>query len=563
MSDSNQTKKSSRFMRILPTLVISILVGFIWFLLLYGFDYLKFTNVDWIYLSGGDVFQHQIGWEWFRQEPWRFPIGRIEGYGYPFGTFISYTDSIPLLAIPIKLLGDILPQNFQYLGLWELISLIGQMLFGLLILGEFTPSYFKKIPGSSLLILSPILLYRAFEHNSLTAQWILLAGIWLVLLAYRGKLWRWAWVLLFASAILVQLYFVAMLTPLWLVSLFFQYKREKKIKMLVVDLLITPAVMLVIVYSIGLFSLSVGNLLAAGLGYFSWNLNGLFNPLKYSAILHALPLGVEGQYEGFSYLGLGNLLILPIALFLFFKKDRSTRRLSFFLPFVLISIAFILFALSNKAFLNTQPLWDFQLPKYVEILFSLFRATGRFIWPVFYFLALFGLISVIRNTRYAAIIIFLALILQFVDIRPLYVSKQYNSFQEYQSPLQAEFWQAAAENNQHVFLIPASKAHAIYEPFALFARQNQMTLNWGYFSRTDLNGIRILGEKVWEELQAGQSDTNTIYVFWGSDWEKLAQDELSDQMLICKLDGFTVAISEENNLVQTDFDLAQSCTKPK
>jgi len=559
---SPKIKLSRRLLQFLPTLLFSVLAGFIWFLLLYGFDTLKFTNLDWIYLSGGDLFQHQIGWEWFRQEPWRFPVGRIEGYGYPFGTFISYTDSIPLLAIPSKLFSAILPQNFQYLGFWELLSLIGQMLFGMLILGEFTPSHFKKIPGASLLVLSPILLSRAFEHNSLTAQWILLAGIWLVLLEYRGKLQRWAWVLLFAASLLVQLYFVAMLAPLWLISLYFRYRREKIFKRLIPDLLFPPAMVLLIGYSIGLFSLSVGNLLAAGLGYFSWNLNGFFNPLKFSAVLNPLPLGVEGQYEGFSYLGLGNFFILPVAFYLFLKKDQAARKVVFFLPFVFISVLLILYALSNKAFLNAQPLWDFEFPKYFQILFSLFRATGRSIWPVFYFLALFGLISVIRNTRYAAVLIILAMLLQFIDIRPLYASKQYNSSLEYQTPLQAEFWQAAVENNQHVFLMPASKAHAIYEPFALFARQNQLTLNWGYFSRADLNAIRMLGEQVWEELQAGQSDSETIYVFWGSDWEKLAQDELAEQMLICELDGYTVALSEENKLLQSDFDLEQFCTLP-
>ncbi len=562
MSISPQTRISSRFLRFLPTLLIGILVGVIWFLILYGFNYLKFTNVDWIYHSGGDVFQHQIGWEWFRQEPWRFPIGRIEAYGYPFGTFISYTDSIPLLAIPIKLLSAWLPENFQFLGLWELISLIGQMVLGMLILGEFTPSLFKKVPGASLLVLSPILIFRAFEHNSLTAHWILLAGIWFVLLEYRGKMWRWGWVLLFAAAVLVQLYFAAMLAPLWLISLYFRYRREKNLKLLAVDLLVPPSVILVIGYSIGLFSLSVGNLLAAGLGYFSWNLNGLFNPLKFSAIFNALPLGAEGQYEGFSYLGVGNLLLIPIALILFLKKDHLTRRLYYFLPFVIISILLILFSLSNKAFVNAQPLWNFDYPKYVQIVFSLFRATGRFIWPVFYFIVLFGLISVIRNTRLSVLIITLALILQFIDLQPLFAEKRYNTFSLYQSPLQSEFWQEAAETNRHVFIIPASKAHAIYEPLALYARQNQLTVNWGYFSRADLNAIRIHGEQVWEELKAGHSDRETIYVFWGSDWETLAQDELTDQMLICKLDGYTMALSGENKLVQTNLDLAQYCTLP-
>jgi hypothetical protein len=210
--------------------------------------------------------------------------------------------------------------------------------------------------------------------------------------------------------------------------------------------------------------------------------------------------------------------------------------------------------------LNALPLWDFQFPKYVQILFSLFRATGRFVWPVFYFLVLFGLISAVRHTRYATIIITLALLLQFIDIQPLVESKHYQDFPEYKTPLRSEFWQVAAKNNQHIFLIPAAKAHAIYEPFALLARQNHLTLNWGYFSRANLGAIKALGEQVWQELKAGQPDKDTLYVFWGSDSEKLAQGELAGKMLLCKLDGYTVALAEDNHLVQTDFDLERYCT---
>lgn len=154
-----QRKFSPRFLQFLLILSISILCGLVWFLLFYGRYSLRFSNVDWIYLAGSDVFQHQIGWEWFRQEPWHFPIGRIDAYGYPFGTFVSYTDSIPLLAIPLKMLSPLLNHNFQFLGFWELISVIGQMFFGMKIIGEFTTSYPKRILGASVLVLSPILMY--------------------------------------------------------------------------------------------------------------------------------------------------------------------------------------------------------------------------------------------------------------------------------------------------------------------------------------------------------------------------------------------------------------------
>src|SRR4030042_1527698 len=136
-------KLSPSFLQFLLNLPISFLCGSAFFLLFYGRYPLYITNVNWIYASGLDVFQHQIGWEWFRQAPWHFPLGRIDAYGYPLGTTISYMDSIPLLAIPLKLLSPLLTQNFQYQGIWVLASLLGQMLIGMLFSVLFTISYFN------------------------------------------------------------------------------------------------------------------------------------------------------------------------------------------------------------------------------------------------------------------------------------------------------------------------------------------------------------------------------------------------------------------------------------
>ena len=559
-----QYKLSPNFLRFLLNLSISILFGSTWFLLLYGHFPLHFSHVDWIYRLGGDIFQHQLGWEWFRQEPWSFPLGRIEAYGYPFGTYVTYMDSIPLLAIPFKLLSPLLKQNFQYLGLWELASVIGQMLMGILILQEYTQSYPQKILGASLLVLSPPMIFRAFSHDSLTAQWILLAGFLFIILEYRHKLWRGAWLALFAVAMLVHLYFVAMLLPLWIISLYFRYCREKKGWALIVDILIVISLLLIVGYSIGLFSLHINNLQEDDFGFYSWNLNGFLNPIQNSStFFKELALGTGGQYEGFSYLGLGNLFILPIALIMFFYKDYSHRKLYFLLPFVFIAILFIFIALSNKAFLNAAPIWNIPLPKFTANLFSIFRSSGRFIWPVFYFLVLFGLISLVRNIRYPILVLILALLLQLIDIQPFYVSKRINGFNQYQPNLQSEFWQNAAKTNQHIILIPATwPLSTIYEPIALYARQNKLTLNWGYFSRAQYDAIAKYAEGVWEDLKVGRADKETIYIFWDSDGERLAQEYLSDHMLICQIDGFSVVFSVDNKLTQINLDLSRYCVLP-
>jgi len=134
---------------------------------------------------------------------------------------------------------------------------------------------------------------------------------------------------------------------------------------------------------------------------------------------------------------------------------------------------------------------------------------------VFYFLVLFGLISLVRNIRYPILVLILALLLQLIDIQPLYVSKRINGLNQYQPNLQSEFWQNAAKTNQHIILIPATwPLSTIYEPIALYARQNKLTLNWGYFSRAQYNAIAKYAEGVWEDLKVGRADKER-YTYFG------------------------------------------------
>jgi hypothetical protein len=556
-------KLSPQLLRFLLVLCISILFGSVWFLILYNRFPLYFTHINWIYASGADVLKTQLGWEWFRQEPWSFPLGRIESYGYPFGTYLAYMDSIPLMAILLKLFSPWLGGHFQYLGVWELASIIGQMFASVMLLNQFTRSYLQKILGASLLVLSPPMISRVFLHDSFTAHWIILAAIWFIILEYRSRLWRGAWVILFALAMLIQLYFVAMLLPLWAISLYFRYAREKRPWLVVTDILIVIGLIILLGYCSGLFSLEPDNLVEEGFGLYSWNLNGFVNPNSFSNFLKQMPVGSSKLFEGFSYLGLGNLLILPTAIFLFFHKDCSRRRLFFFTPFGLVSILFGIYALSQKAYLGAYPLWDIHLPDSLYTLCSFFRTSARFIWPVFYFIVLFGIISILRNFRYPTLILLSALILQYIDIQPLIITKKINGLAEYHSKLQAEFWQQAAIYNRHIFLLPASyAASSYYEPFALYARENQMTLNWGYLSRGKYAAIENYGESVWEELKVGQIDPQSLYILWNSAWIGFARQNLSDQIIICTVDGYTVILSTDNLLSRSYSGLTDYCTIP-
>jgi hypothetical protein len=365
---------------------------------------------------------------------------------------------------------------------------------------------------------------------------------------------------------LIHLYFVAMLLPLWAISLWLHYRREKKVRFLLIELMIVVSMLGLTAYGLGMFQLSSADLSGGDFGSYSWNLNGFINPFGNASIfVHELPLNATNLHEGFSYLGLGNLLILPIAILLFFKKENIQGKLHFFIPIGLICLFFCLFALSNKAYFNAWPVWEIPLPEFLVKPFSAFRSSGRFIWPVFYFTAAFGIISILRHFPTASVEYFLlfVLFLQVADLQPLMTPRIITEPDQYQSPLQAKFWKDAAEANDHLVLIPTDAVPKNEgQLMALFARQNHLTFNWGYFARGPFLEIEEYANGIFDGLMAGKADAGTIYLFWEPEKKELARKQLSSSMLLCDVDGYLAAFSLDNSITRADIDLAQTCKAP-
>lgn len=540
---------------------ISALLGLAWYLLLYGRYGLYVTHVGWIYNAGGDMLQHQLGWEWFRNAEWRFPLGAVDRLGYPFGTSVTYMDSIPLMALAFKLLAPWLETPFQYFGLWELLSVVLQVLAGLLIAREFTRSLGVMLLCASMLVLSTPMIFRAFYHSSLSAHWIVLAGIWLALRAYCGRPLRWAWPALFGIAMLVHLYFVPMLLPLWLISLVFRGRARREPRwLLALDLLASPAAVLLSGYLTGAFALGYRALAISGYGLFSWNLNGFINSLDFaSAFARGAPV-VAGQYEGISYLGVGNMLLVAVALYLFPQREQPRRRLALLLPFAAAAAVYLLFAISHKAYWGLQPVWDVPLADGLYRFLCLFRSSGRFIWPVYYLVVLFGLLTVARNLRYPVLVLGFALLLQVLDLQPLYAAKKMEGFSTYPNALQGDFWEKAAEANQYITVIPAGKVKGFAgDPLAIFAAQHDKVLNYTYSARSDLDAIRAYTDDIAQRLLQGQADWDMLYVFASQEWIERARKDLPANLRLCEVDGYTLAFSRENRLEHAGLDLGQYC----
>jgi hypothetical protein len=154
---------------------------------LFGYATLNPANVAW--MMQGDPAQHYLGWQFFRCEPWQWPLGRINSYGYPAGTTIVFSDAIPLLALAFKPFNALLGSEFQYFGLWILSCYLLTGLFAQRLMGWFTPHPWLRMLGACLFILSPPMLMRGYGHEALMAHWLLLAAMHGFLAAWSPRKW--------------------------------------------------------------------------------------------------------------------------------------------------------------------------------------------------------------------------------------------------------------------------------------------------------------------------------------------------------------------------------------
>ena len=124
------------------TCLLSLILGAIIFIAIYGYSILNPFNVDWIKNWGSDLEQHYIGWLFFKSAQFKFPLGMFDTLSYPNNVSTIFTDSIPIVAITCKAIIKIF--NFQgeiqYFGLYGLLCFMLQSFFGMLIGKKITKS---------------------------------------------------------------------------------------------------------------------------------------------------------------------------------------------------------------------------------------------------------------------------------------------------------------------------------------------------------------------------------------------------------------------------------------
>ena len=166
----------------IPAVFISgAFAGIILFILIYGLKIVNPCYDAWIFNTGDrDIMQHYLGWCHFRTSPWHRHIGLIDSLSYPVSMSVVWTDSVPMFAVIFKLFRAVLPETFQYLGIFGLLSFLLMGALSAVLIYRITGSFITSVISSPFFVISFPMIHRMFYHTSLTAQWLIILAfiIW-------------------------------------------------------------------------------------------------------------------------------------------------------------------------------------------------------------------------------------------------------------------------------------------------------------------------------------------------------------------------------------------------
>src|SRR3990172_4363101 len=198
--------------------VIVILIAIAYFFSIFDLVFIIEGN---FWLSNrGDAGEHLIGFLYFVRDEWQFPLFHTQNLGYPHGTNIIFTDSIPLLALIFKILAPIIPDGFHPFGLWIFLCyLLLAHAFSSLLYHFGHRSLIAAVASGLFAVMTPFFMERLLRpHAALCGQFLVVYALLLYFKVADGSKYRspfGLFTLLLIVALLTHAYFFAMVGAIY------------------------------------------------------------------------------------------------------------------------------------------------------------------------------------------------------------------------------------------------------------------------------------------------------------------------------------------------------------
>ena len=519
-----------------------LIIGIQAFLLFVGFMPLLLWNISWL-TSGvnDDMVQNYIGWNYFRHSKWEIPLGANPSYGLDISNSIVYSDSIPIMAIPLEVISPILGTTFQYFGFWLLICFIMHAVYSWKILLLFSKSTSVLLGGTIISLFTPVFLFRVNLHLALSSQFFILIAIFYYIRgAIRFPSRKWS--ILLALVLLVHFYLFVMVALIWFISLIRDVTQVRSLKRPSRHVLSVITCIVILAYLSGYFVLGNQAEGSVNYGVFRWNLASPFNPDGWSLFFNHL-LSSDGNAEGFSYLGLGVLLLG--AIFVRVSSQNMSKlkmQVARHFPLCILLLFCGLFAASNNlAIANFR--FTYELPSSLVDLFSILRSSGRMIWPLVYFAIVFIFAFLAKNlpSKKLSILILLSTLLQVIDTYPGWQGVSLPSREPVERLiLYSNKWNELGSQYTKIRIIPISNENSNWPYIGVVGSDLGMKTNAVYVSRFKKKEIEDSATTTIKALQTGNLAPDTLYIVNDSQLKSFEASFAKSQINSIRIDGLNV-----------------------
>ena len=517
-------------------------LGVVAFIGIYGVNVLDPTYDDWLNCFAQDLTQHYMGWELYRESAWHFPIGLCDRSCYPELSSVIYTDSIPLLCLFFKLLSPILPETFQFFGMYGMFCFAMQGGCAKLLLRHFFKDEIRLNVAALPFIFNIPFMQRMFYHTALASHYLILSAFILFfnrekIAGLHRRLLCWCILGMVCISIHFTVYGIVSLMMLCF-SVYDGLMEKRGIKRTVETVILYLALYLASTVTVfyvfgGLYGDISGD--SYGLGVYSANLNAFVDSRGFSKIIHQFP-GFITQIEGFAYIGIAVILIGIPALIGFFKDIRSKKygkeTVYLTISIAVLCVLSVILAVSPVISLNDDVLFVYHLPKVIYDLWSIFRASGRFIWISMYVVILFSVVYMQRLSKGSlwkkgsVFILFCLMIVQIFEYSDAF-RMWYGWYGERRniSFSAEELYNADLTGIKHIQFMNSYEFNDWYlgsvrdtvAGYTELAIKNDMTISNFHFSRGNMDKVNEQIVSSFNELVSGNPRTDTLYVFEKND----------------------------------------------
>lgn len=483
---------------------------------------LDISNVAWL-LRGTDNGENALGLHAWLHDPAPGFL-RTTLLNAPEGVGLLFTDSNPLLSALAFPFRGLLPEDAQLIGWWLLACLFLQLLFAWLLLRRHASNELALWCGVLLLAALPTLFNRV-GHVNLMAHWLILWALWRFMDPARAASNK-GWAVLIAMTAFVHSYLLVMVGAIWASAMLERLWNERKAPIrLLAECAAMLAMVMAIAWSLGVFE---PHWPSGNYGAFAMPLDALWNPGtdSYSTFLPGIEQRPGRGFEGFQYLGLGLLILLPLAAVLAPRLPRAAAapdclaRLKWLAPALLV---LTLLAISTYPDFAGHKLPRFHLPYNVAVALDAVRASGRLFWPVAYVLVLAGIRTLYRLKGDRAGLVLAALaILQVADLAPMAATIRTQTADARGAPLyvrtRSPEWDQLVTQAREIAFIPGdvTKDLGLFQEIAWRAAKAQVPVRAVYAARPALaSNARQSAETA--AFHAGEVLPGRLYVLIGGE----------------------------------------------